>query len=143
MPPTNYYYYNQYIAGQVEKFDASEKYIEDDRKFARAIFDFDFEKACNVLADGSLANTKDAMALLNILQTMKQVNDETCEDKNLRKLFLERSSFEINGDSLFKKISSENEKERSTSTAKNSASRFKMLKSRFEFVVELCSSIWR
>jgi hypothetical protein len=59
----------------VEKYDSTEKYIDMDRKFARAVFDFDFKQAHDIMADGQFKHTKDSIALLNIVQTMRAVND--------------------------------------------------------------------
>ena len=93
VPAAGYYTYNQHVANIVGKYDSSEKYIDYDRKFARAVFDFDFKEAYDVLANSPLALTKDAGAIMNILHTMKSINEEVYEDKNLRKLFLERPTF--------------------------------------------------
>lgn len=65
IPVANYYCYNQYVAGVMEKFDLQEKYIEKDRLLARAVFDFDFMRALEFLEQ--LPQSKDKCAMLNIL----------------------------------------------------------------------------
>lgn len=133
----NYYCFNQFVVGLVEPFETKERTIEPERLFARAIFNFDFDQAADVMLMSDFPESRDATVMLNLLESIRSLHQEINEDKTLKKAFYERNTFEVQIEPLLRKTSSDVDKERLSRLPQ----RFRMLKTKMDFVLDMANSI--